>query len=627
MSKSVRVLNDMVARKIAAGEVIDRPNSVVRELMDNAIDAGADRIDLSLQQGGIASIRLVDNGVGMTREDLTLCCLPHATSKIETEDDLMQIRSLGFRGEALSSIAASSRVDIISTREGETHRLTIREGKLTDPVPWRGDKGTIVEASDLFYSIPARKKFLKRPQSEGTMCRNTFLEKAIPFPDIHFQLTMDGKVRFTLPSSTLRERVAAAYGSSIPGGMLVQRQAVLDGFDITIVAGRPELNRNDRRFIQIFANNRRIDEYAYMQAVQYGYDEILPGGVFPVCFVFINVDPALVDFNIHPAKREARFRNGPQIHHELVSLIKDFLREFSPVRPSGVIVESRQLDLEAPDSPASPSGKSGLPSAEPAPLPWQKPSSPASKGVYKSRTDWPGGQSSSHHGRESYPATPQAQSERFSRLVRETPPLRQELHPERNPSHYSPSPESQEGNESSIRYMGQIMGVFLLAEVGTDLYIVDQHAAHEKLLYERYKREDPAVQELLIPLELEVSEEEERFMLAQKEVFTSLGISFRKREDNLFEVTALPRAALSLEKEIMEFLRCRKGSPAELQKDLYATMSCRNAIKEGDPIDPGAAMELLKGALALENPRCPHGRLLWFKLSEAELYSLVGRTV
>ncbi len=624
MSKSVRVLNDMVARKIAAGEVIDRPNSVVRELMDNAIDAGADRVDLSLEQGGIAKIRLVDNGIGMTREDLTLCCLPHATSKIETEDDLMQIRSLGFRGEALSSIAASSRLDIISTREGETHRLTIRDGKLTEPVPWRGGKGTIVEASDLFYSIPARKKFLKRPQSEGTMCRNTFLEKAIPFPDIHFQLTMDGKVRFTLPPSSLRERVAAAYGNSIPGGMLVQRQAVLEGFDITIVAGRPELNRNDRRFIQIFANNRRIDEYAYMQAVQYGYDEILPGGVFPVCFVFINVDPSLVDFNIHPAKREARFRNGPQIHHELVSLIKDFLREYSPVRPAGVPVESRQLDLNEPDSPLpSPS----VPSPGPAAVPWQKPAPSASPGVYKNRTDWPGSPNPSQHHRESYPATPQAQSERFSRLVRETPPLRQELHPERIPPYHRAAPAEQAQGESSIRFMGQIMGVFLLAEVGTDLFIVDQHAAHEKLLYERYKREDPAVQELLIPLELEVSEEEERFMLAQKEVFTGLGISFRKKEENLFEVTALPRAALSLEKEIMEFLRCRKGSPAELQKDLYATMSCRNAIKEGDPIDPGAAMELLKGALALENPRCPHGRLLWFKLSEAELYSLVGRTV
>ena len=604
----------MVARKIAAGEVIDRPNSVVRELMDNAIDAGATRLDLSLENGGINRIRLVDNGIGMTREDLTLCCLPHATSKIETEDDLMSLRSLGFRGEALSSIAASSRLDIITTRDEETHRLTIREGKLTDPVPWRGGGGTIVEAADLFYSIPARRKFLKRPQSEGNLCRTTFLEKALPFPDIHFQLTMDGKVKLSLPPSSLKDRVSAAYGSTLPGGMLVQRQAVLEGFDITIVAGRPELNRNDRRYIQIFANNRRIDEYAFVQAVQYGYDEILPGGVFPVCFVFINEDPALVDFNIHPAKREARFRNGPQIHHELVSLIKDFLREFQPIRREQPAPVVRQLDLER-NSPVTP----------PLPEPSIPPAPPRPAAVYKNTSAWSSqGASSPRPGRMSYPATPQAQTERFSRLVKETPSLRQELSPT---AHQGEGVTAEQPQGPSIRFMGQIMGVFLLAEVGTNLYIVDQHAAHEKILYERYKREKPAVQELLIPLEFEVTEEEARFMDAQKDVFNELGIHFRRKEDDLYEISALPRAALSLEKEIMAFLKCRKGSPAELQKELYATMSCRNAIKEGDPIDPGAAMELLKKALVLENPRCPHGRLLWFKLSEAELYTLVGRTV
>lgn len=598
----------MVARKIAAGEVIDRPNSIVRELLDNAIDAQATRLDLSLENGGISRIRLVDNGLGMSREDMALCCLPHATSKIRSEDDLMHIRSLGFRGEALSSIAASSRLDIISTRDNETNRLSIREGKLTAPVPWRGEKGTIIEASDIFYSIPARRKFLKRPQSEGTLCRKTFMEKALPFPDRHFQLSIDGKVKLSLPPSSLKDRIAAAYGTAIPGGMLVQRQAVLDGFDITIVAGRPELNRNDRRYIQIFANNRRIDEYAFMQAVQYGYDEILPGGVFPVCFVFLNVDPALVDFNIHPAKREARFRNGPQIHHELVSLIKDFLQEFRQVRPKATMPEARQIDLGESAQKDS-SGRLG------PMVPQRSPSGPSSPSVHKSTSSWSKNGSASS---VSYPATPAAQSEQFARLVRETPPLRQEL---------TPGLREEAGEGESIRYMGQIMGVFLLAEVGTNLYIVDQHATHERLLYERYRNEDPAVQELLIPLEFEASEEEIRFMEAQKDVFNTLGVFFRTKQESLCEITALPRAALSLEKEIISFLKCRKGSPAELQKDLYATMSCRNAIKEGDAIDPGAAMELLKGALALENPRCPHGRLLWFRLTQKELYSLVGRIV
>ncbi|MDA3957909.1 DNA mismatch repair endonuclease MutL [Oceanispirochaeta sp.] len=589
MNSQVRILKESVARKIAAGEVIDRPNSIVRELIDNAIDAGSSRIDLTLEGGGIDRIRLVDDGRGMSAEDLKLCCLPHATSKIITEDDLMTIRSLGFRGEALSSIAASSRLEIISSRDAESWKLSVLDGRVTDPVPWRGDKGTIVDAQDLFYSIPARRKFLKQPASEGTLCRKTFLEKALPFPEIHFQLSINGKVRTVLPPSDLKGRVCSAYPDACPPGMMVERKTILEGAQITIIAGRPEWNRSDRRFIQVYANNRRIDEYAFVQAMQYGYDELLPGGVFPVCFAFLEVDPALVDFNIHPAKREARFRNKGALHHELVNLVKDFLREFHPVFPGTTLPEATQQELGGP-----------------------------SPGVAaKQRTNW-----DRSMPQRSYPATPEAQTQRFTELVRETAPLRSQLHPGEVPGEaVHPVPEGE------IRYMGQIMGVFLLAEVGDSLFILDQHAAHEKMLFERYKNELPPRQDQLIPFEFEASEEEIRFMEAHRPLFEGLGISFGPGQVGMWEITALPRAALSMESEIADFLKCRKGSPAELQKELYATMSCRNAIKEGDPIDPGAAMKLLENSLSLENPRCPHGRLLWFRLSRNELYGLVGRLV
>ena len=620
-NKQVKVLKDSVARKIAAGEVIDRPNSIVRELLDNAVDAGATRLDLSLEGGGIDRIRLVDNGRGMSMEDLKLCCLPHATSKIETEDDLMTIKSLGFRGEALSSIAASSRLEIISTRDGETGKLSIQDGRLTDPVPWRGDRGTIVDARDLFYSIPARRKFLKRPASEGTLCRNTFLEKALPFPDIHFQLSVNGKIRDVLPPSSLKDRVVAAYSSACPSGMMEERKAVIDGAEITIVAGRPEWNRGDRRYMHVYANNRRIDDYAFVQAMQYGYDEILPGGVFPVCFAFLQVDPALVDFNIHPAKREARFRNKGALHHELVALIKDFLREFSHSFPGATLPEANQQEFSsgfsAPQMHGSAFSASGSDSAAAKQrVNWQPPSGGSfSEGASRPRHN-------------SYPATPEAQTKRFTELVKETSPLRQSLHPGQSAETVSPPAPSADGTEPAIRYMGQIMGVFLLAEMGDALYILDQHAAHEKLLYNRYRSEPPARQDLLIPYEFEATEEEVRFMEAHRSLFEDLGIAFGPgQEEGVFEITALPRTALNMEEDIADFLKCRKGSPAELQKELYATMSCRNAIKEGDSIDSNAAMELLRGALNLENPRCPHGRIMWFRLSRDELYGLVGRLV
>ncbi|MBF9018315.1 MULTISPECIES: DNA mismatch repair endonuclease MutL [unclassified Oceanispirochaeta] len=619
MQSQVKVLKESVARKIAAGEVIDRPNSIVRELMDNAIDAGSTRLDLTLEGGGIDRIRLVDNGRGMSRDDLTLCCMPHATSKIETEDDLMTIKSLGFRGEALSSIAASSRLEIISTRNDETSKLSIQDGRLTDPVPWRGDRGTIVDARDLFYSIPARRKFLKRPASEGTLCRKTFLEKALPFPEIHFQLINNGKIRDVLPPSSLKERVVAAYGDACPAGMMEERKTFMDGAEITIVAARPEWNRNDRRYMQVFANNRRIDEYAFVQAMQYGYDEILPGGVFPLCFAFLQVDPALVDFNIHPAKREARFRNKGALHHELVSLIKDFLREFSHTFPGMTLPDAEPQELGMGFEPRqSGSAAAAGPAAAKERINWQPPSG----------GQFPGGNNSSgrrQSGHQSYPATPEAQTRRFTELVKETPPLRSHLHPDNGTAPMAPPQEAISG---SIRYMGQIMGVFLLAEIEDALYILDQHAAHEKLLYNRYRSEIPARQDLLIPFEFEAGEEEIRFMEAHRKLFEDLGIAFGPgTEEGIWEITALPRAALSMEEDIVDFLRCRKGSPAELQKELYATMSCRNAIKEGDSIDPGAALKLLKGALALENPRCPHGRIMWFRLSRDELYGLVGRLV
>ena len=495
---------------------------------------------------------------------------------------------------------------------------------MSDPVPWRGAAGTIVDAADLFYSIPARRKFLKRPASEGTLCRKTFLEKALPFPDIHFQLSMNGKIRTVLPPSSLKERVCAAYGDACPSGMMEERKTEIDGAKITIIAGRPEWNRNDRRYMQVYANNRRIDEYAFVQAMQYGYDELLPGGVFPVCFAFLDVEPALVDFNIHPAKREARFRNQGVIHHELVSLIKDFLQEFRHVFPGTVLPGAKEQELEGLAPPVV--------------------GSPAPNAVAKQRMDWrpqtgalpAGGNyggSGTRRGSQalhSYPATPEAQTRRFSELVRETAPLRSQLQPPsaapRTEDSAAPAPLTDVSREN-IRYMGQIMGVFLLAEVGEALYIVDQHAAHEKLLYNRYRKETPVRQDLLIPYSFEAAEEEVRFMEAHRGLFEELGISFGPGPDEMWEIRALPRAALSMEKDIADFLKCRKGSPAELQKELYATMSCRNAIKEGDPIDPSAALELLSSALSLENPRCPHGRLLWFRLSRDELYGLVGRLV
>lgn len=330
-SRSIHLLRDQVARKIAAGEVIDRPFSLLRELMDNAVDAGADTIDVHLAGGGTRSVRVVDNGCGMEREDLELCFLPHATSKISEVEDLDRITSLGFRGEALSSIAACSRLRITSAvAEGEAFTIEVDNGKLLSLQPSKGRKGTVVEASDLFYSIPARKRFLKSDQAELSACRKLFAEKALAFPEISFRLFSEGELKLFLPASSLIDRVTASYPGQVHASMIHTIQGAGEGFHFTALGSGLSLYRKDRRYIHIYVNKRKIDEFSLVQAVSYGYGEYLPGGTFPVCFLFLEVDPERVDFNIHPAKKEVRFRGLKEIHHQVSSGIRDFLRSKWP---------------------------------------------------------------------------------------------------------------------------------------------------------------------------------------------------------------------------------------------------------------------------------------------------------
>ena len=598
-SRTVKLLRDSVARKIAAGEVIDRPNSVVRELLDNSIDAGSSEISLYLENGGISRIRVVDNGCGMSPEDLKLCYLPHATSKIESEEDLQSIKSLGFRGEALSSISTCTRMEVISRQENNetAYRLIVHGGKEIAVEEWRGSRGTIIDASELFYSIPARKKFLKRSSAETTMCVKTFLEKALPFPQISFRLYTDGNLKLFLPASTRKERILASWKGIFNPSLLHEISGEEEGFKVTLIAARPEQNRKDRRYIQIFANNRRIDEYSFIQAVQYGYNDALPGGVFPVCFVFIEVEPHLVDFNIHPAKREARFRNQPAIHHKIVELIKDFLSDYTfRLRTEQRETVQESLPIEGLQIPTR---------------------APAAKRT--SWSEWGAGE-----------GTAQKNNYESGRGLGF-----KKLQPQQSVAEkmeqFSPIVEKENtipaDKFDSIRYMGQIMDLFLLAEYDDRLFIVDQHAAHERLLFESYKKTANTIQELLIPVEFDTDESEELNLEKNKEKYKEIGIRLSKKGPGVWEITAIPKSAVNMEGDLVDFLKSQKGSIGELEKSLYATMSCRSAVKDGDPVDALSALELIKGAFQLESARCPHGRPIWFELSKNELFELVGRTV
>ncbi|MCG8689318.1 MAG: DNA mismatch repair endonuclease MutL, partial [Desulfobacterales bacterium] len=336
--------------------MIDRPYAAVRELLDNAIDSGATEITLNLRGGGIDSIQVRDDGHGMAADDLELCWLPHATSKIASLEDLENTATLGFRGEALSSLAACSRLDIITSRSGEAYRLRVDGGKLLDWGPHRSAPGTTVTVKDLFFNMPARRRFIKSPRAESTLCRRTFLEKAAAHPHITFRLSVDGVTKNFFPPASHADRVAAAWPRLAPPASWWETAIRGDGFNLIAVHARPEVSRRDRQYIQIYANRRRIDEYALVQAVQHAYDAWMPGGVFLMAFVFVEINPALVDFNIHPAKKEARFRDLPAVRQRLIEGIKDRItKESYGRRAGGEQTRPGQSLLIKPQSVPSPS--------------------------------------------------------------------------------------------------------------------------------------------------------------------------------------------------------------------------------------------------------------------------------
>ncbi|MDR0708437.1 MAG: DNA mismatch repair endonuclease MutL, partial [Spirochaetaceae bacterium] len=328
--RRIEILPPEEARKIAAGEVIDRPAALVREFLDNAIDSGASTCETFIEEGGIRKTEVIDDGSGMSREDLSLCFEAHATSKIRCLEDLGAAETLGFRGEALAAAAAVSRLEILSSEDGreawllETGPGASGEARLTQS---RRVKGSSVRALRLFDTIPARRRFLKREGSEAQLCRQIFSEKALAFPALNFRFTQDGKLRCGFPpAASYKERFAQVLLDRAEAAFLREITANGPGFSVVIVAGGPELCRSDRRQQYCFANGRRVQDYSLMQAFEYGLQHWFPNGTHPVGAIFIDIDPALADFNIHPAKREARFRDPGAIHHAITSALGDYAR-------------------------------------------------------------------------------------------------------------------------------------------------------------------------------------------------------------------------------------------------------------------------------------------------------------
>lgn len=655
LEKPVRTLNPEVARKIAAGEVIDRPNAIVRELIDNSVDSGATSITVEIEEGGIKKIRIVDNGSGMTKEDLQNCAHPHATSKISTEVDLMNLSTLGFRGEALASIAAVARLSIKSGNW--KMRASITEDHVMEPSA--EVKGTIVQSEGLFENFPARRQFLKRAATEALMCKNTFIEKSLSRPDIAFKFVQDGETKIDLPAGqSIKDRFIQANSYNEAPELFYElnncsgtKTNSIPDWSFDAVIGEPAVARPTKKDISIYANGRKIQEYSLVQAVEYGGQGFFPNGTYPVAAVFIKIRPDLVDFNIHPAKKEARFYDISDLHHGLSSTIKSFFQEytysnftedkntdqinitqdfFETPQPQATQnnldkTDSEQTDFTHTDSAQADffrtdfnqidSSQTDTLSNRQTPIYEKhisyKPSETGAQVLADFRSKFLGVKSGTS-GNSSY----DFKYESTKAPVFETSSL-------------TPHEKEQSSDTATVKFIGRCLGTFLLAEKNSSLYIIDQHAVHERILFDRImnSQNGSGRQQLLIPYKIHTESKTQDNQLEKlKPSLDSIGFEINKTSPGLWEIVSTPERWTGTEYDLRTLLFVKQVEPEEIIRSIAAMTACKAAVKDGYVLDDITAARLAQQAFTLKDPHCPHGRPVYTVISREKLFELVKRT-
>lgn len=614
LKRPVRILPPEVARKIAAGEVIDRPNAIVRELMDNAIDSGADSITVEIYGGGIDKIRVIDNGSGMSREDMEIAATPHATSKISSEQDLLNLSTLGFRGEALSSIAAVSKLTIVSG-EYKLETSVTEKNKITQVTPFNG---TTVQSENLFQNFPARRMFLKRSTTEGKMCFNTFIEKALPFCNIEFRFYQDGELKLNLPKEdSIQKRFTAAcdYGRQKDLFFTQKNHAQDNSWSFELIIGEPGIYRNDRKEISIFVNNRKISEYSLMQAIEYGCMGYFPNGTHPVAALFVTIDSKLVDFNIHPAKKEVRFKDINELHHSVSNTTASFFKNstIKSLKPElDASYYENTFSKELFQSPVSQSdtdytGESGLSR-------YERLNAPTSTNSFKSIEE------------KSYNSDLRSVFMNNSKATYAQKLAEMAYQEDEKTEPQTDSIPQNAVNSDSIKYFGTTLGVFLLVEKDNTLYLIDQHAAHERILYDSIMTTKAKSQKLLIPYQLESqSTADDEYLESVKDQLEEKGFILKNNGNGSWQITKVHERWTGTERDLQTLLLDQKIAPDKILTYIAASTACKAAVKDGYYLDPETAKELAVKALSLPDPHCPHGRPVWTAITKEKMFELVKR--
>jgi len=573
---TIRILPEKVASQIAAGEVIERPASVVRELIDNSIDAKADRISVKIERGGKGLIKVTDNGIGMGRDDLLLCLERHATSKIRTASDLVKVTSFGFRGEAIPSMAAVSRMQITSLPQKELlgSRVRISGGKLLTIEEVGAPPGTIVEIKDLFFNIPARRKFLKTPRTEMNHIVDTVLRAAMPFPNISFRLEEGNKGILHLPASPnprlrLSQLLGRTTGQSILSGESQQKDPHIA---IHVAPADFVRKRADRLFV--YVNGRNIRDRFVTKAIIEGYGQRLMKGRYPQALVFITIDPAQIDVNVHPTKQEIKFQNGQQVFRAIAAAVDKTLAPASQFF-SGTSQPYNNQNAQKPTLPAHPV---------------------------------------------------------FERAETYGPPLTQ------NPRPTLKEAPTQLTETRMPQIIGQLGNMYILCQMEDGLLIVDQHAAHERIVYETLKKSllsaKIEIQNLLIPNEIEFSLKEKGILLENGNVLADFGIELDHFGGNTFLLRAVPALLKNVNWQtlISEFIsKLEEGGPpddAHIMDDAVKIMACHGAIRAGQHLTLTEMSNLMRQLNNMDLPtNCPHGRPIFKNFTYFEMNKMFKRIV
>lgn len=662
MSAKVQLLDQNTSNQIAAGEVVEKPASVVKELVENSLDAGADTVEVSIFAGGTEFIRVRDNGSGMDEANARMAILRHATSKIVKADDLLTLHTLGFRGEALPSIASVSHFTLLTREAGAEFatRITLDGGEDMDVESMGGDVGTTITVKDLFYNVPARRKFLRTVNTEGRYISDILSKIALSRPDVHLVLTRDDKEVINTPGSgDLVDTIASLYGKEVTRELLTVDYAQ-DGITLKGFISRPTLLKGTRQWQTLFVNGRCINNRMVSKAIDHAYQSQIPKAGFPFAVLNIGIDTHLIDINVHPQKSEIKFGDESAVYRAVYHGLCQALTQPMAGKSEGDgTVALAQPGFWKREPVAAGSGQNR------GPAPEEKPLFQGGDRGYQPRTSAFGrSYASSPSGSYGQPVwkVPDAISEEttekfFAAQRREDPvpgaegagegagiPLEEDGGPAPDgtaapASDEALTEEARDGALSSgvdlIWPLGQVDRVFIIAQSETALYLIDQHAAHERIMYDKFIRQQQEIpsQQLLIPLFLNVTRPDVDLIEEYREEFLQLGVDVEPAGETSLRVSALPADVESSQAEgfIEDILKLlsenKKIKASDLRESVLHYAACHSAIRAGEVLNIRQMRQLILELLNTEHPfTCPHGRPCMIQLTSEELYHMFKRT-